>query len=810
MFTTLLLLIGCYKQVSIYQEMQSVRGPLQQGQYCSQLESPLNFRPQKYTGDKLYQTKTEGVGNRRLIADVAVPFGSNVSSLQIIPRAEWNGAQIFVSLLPTQLEYKENMATEISISQKLADNLPQNFTSSNAVDIQILPEGRLSQRRRELRSIGKDPFVFRIEIGSSNQEELIQTCSGTLGCPLQIKATYRNNYNGSLQMLSNAMYDDLAELDKYLVERASSKQVFPPKGVQTPEAIQDIKQNYGSCLTQADTTVLDSIENNFEKFYREVLQVWNNQGFDIVNTRETIETLRSHDSYLAMHGVAVSEGEYSQHSELNATTFSTLYAPQRFPHLYEQVEASQQMWDYEKEIDNRSRYLGDNIGWACWLFAQPKDIRSTCYDKMLSLQQLAVEQQVSVVDIAAKQVKQIQSFSEQQRESQYPLSIDTFSGLKLLRYSTIETPRHRLCYGYNSSIPSKNKMNDEKVLLSSIKKTGVIKNAQDFQTWVDSAIPVLQYICDTADITVPTIDQQTLTKELGKIDTLADLHDFLNPWLVLRKSIDSALPNEQILRTTIHQRIQEVIFLVDDRAESLLQRFSTPQEYKKMFCNDKAHVLMQDMLSKSRGSVIPSVNSRYSRMVQRRMLNHGVEATLSEIGGGSCAVNDTSSFFDCNPALVIDLSKEMNTGCNQSKCQTFKKDVEALKKRSESDACLDVTGNIVCNPPTIYPQSSLSVEAPWRNTGTTKVGQACFQCVSGQTVTVQLNKQGFAGDRYVLYSNKSFSVNGNDSSVGSCKTVKEKDIPKNCNKRIFKVSGSASSVYLVPASDKQCFYIEGI
>ena len=82
---------------------------------------------------------------------------------------------------------------------------------------------------------------------------------------------------------------------------------------------------------------------------------------------------------------------------------------------------------------------------------------------------------------------------------------------------------------------------------------------------------------------------------------------------------------------------------------------------------------MQDMLKKQREYVLPGVNKRYVTMVQKRMLRNGVDATLKELGSNICSIDQEDSFFDCNPALVMDLSKEMSTGCDQSKCTTFKK-----------------------------------------------------------------------------------------------------------------------------------------
>ena len=814
----LLSFLGCYKQVKI-QETLELYSDFRDEQYCTTLEAQVELRPQKYVGDKLYTPRSTAQGKTRLVADIIVPFGSHVSSLEFTPSQSLSGATVMVALVPTANEQQEGVAKKIMIQQQLADSLGDTVADNTAVHLPIFGGNQLSPKRKRLRARFKEDFVFRVEIEAADQrsrDELLMQCKNSFeGCPFKVHTTHRENYDKQLRAILSAMNTDLTALDKYLDKKAAGQSAKPPRSYETLAAIDKVGINYSDCLQSSDVIALTGLKEDFKAFAQQTEKLWNGQGFHIVDSKKKLEALKDRSEYLQDSGVAIKiPSAFGQSSKKFVGSFESLYSPNHVPHLYEQIEASQKLWDHDNQSSTRGLYTGDNLGWACWMFAQPEPLGSSnskCYDKMLSLNQIANEKRVPITQIAAEKGEAITDFLEMQKNEQYPLALELFSGVTLLRYSELDSPRNRLCYGSGSTIPSRNQTSDENDLLSLVESVKLVSTEVEFSDWAQKITPVLRYVCDTQDIKVPQLNSITIEKTLAEMDTLADLHDYLDKWLMMESDIKELLPEGSAVVFEVEDRIAQILTLVGERASTVVWKFSTPEEYRNQFCNEKAHVLMKDMLKKSREFVVPSVNSRYVMMIQKRMLRNGVDKTLKEIGTDVCLVDQEDSFFDCNPALVMDLSKEMSTGCNQSKCTTFKKDVETLKTRSASDQCLAVTGDVVCKAPTIYPNVGLiNVEAPWRNTGTKQIGKACFQCVNGKSVSVKLNKQGFAGDRYVIYSGSSFKVNGNSSSTGSCKTVKQKGIGKSCSTKTFKATGSTYTFDVSPNSDQQCFYIEGI
>lgn len=800
----LFFLLSCYKHVKILEEMKEVEfsTPIDQS-YCSVLETEIELRPQKYVGDKYYTPKTMSESKNRLVADVSLPSDSQITSLQIIPRAELNGAKVNLSLIPTALENKEGNALEISMVKTLSSQLSDDFNTKDMVEFPILSNDNLSSKRRRLRIYNNDPFVFRIEVDSQNLKELLKVCNGVEGCPIKVQTVYKNRYPESLFKVMQSLDEDMLSLDAYLNEQANGKKAnFTPPN-KTTNSINNVKNNYARCLTKEERQILNDIQASFEQFIVTSQKLWVNGQFEIVSSKTTIASFENNLSYINDNIVNVIDST-------RKIEFIDIYNSVNVPHLYEQLTASQTLFDYDQKLDKKSFYLGDNLGWACWVFAQPTNSHSKCYKSMKSLNDLSIEKKLPISQIAADKIDIIRNFMTLHNEGKYPLKLETFAGVEILRYSKFEEEKNRLCYGSGSTIPSKDIYQDEQSLLNSVVATTIVHNYHEFEDWSLKIKPILRFVCKKEDISVPTIDINLMEKELQKMDRLSALHDFLEPWLSLQNSLQTDLTKNVDIMNMIEERIGGVVRIVHVRAIELTGQFRSPTEYREQFCNMKAHSLMRDMLKESRDKIVPSVNDKYSSMIRSRMLEHGVDNTLKEIGASVCSVNQEDSFFDCLPKIEIDLSNKMNSGCEQSKCIRFKQDVEALKKRSSSDKCFNVTGNVECVVPVVYPSSGIVSDAPWQNTGEKQIGTQCFQCMDGENVSIKLSKQGFAGDRYIIYSASSFKVNGNTSSTGNCKTVKQKDINNSCSTKILSTSGSVYTFDLMPLSDYQCFYIEGI
>ena len=104
-----------------------------------------------------------------------------------------------------------------------------------------------------------------------------------------------------------------------------------------------------------------------------------------------------------------------------------------------------------------------------------------------------------------------------------------------------------------------------------------------------------------------------------------------------------------------------------------------------------------------------------------------------------------------------------------------------------------------------------SIEAPWRNSGAYEITGIVKGMNEGK-----LMKQGFAGDRYVIYSDKPFKINGNASAEGSCKTLTSEQKKKLgvdadiCQKKKIKASASGAKLLIDATEDNQYMLIEGI
>lgn len=106
-----------------------------------------------------------------------------------------------------------------------------------------------------------------------------------------------------------------------------------------------------------------------------------------------------------------------------------------------------------------------------------------------------------------------------------------------------------------------------------------------------------------------------------------------------------------------------------------------------------------------------------------------------------------------------------------------------------------------------------NIIAPWRNTGAHQITGAK---VGKNRCTIK--RQGFAGERYAIYSNKPFSVDGLNSSIAKCHTIKEPlysmlepNEEKKCHRlTVFFKRGDSQEFDLEAKSNNQVFAIEGV
>ncbi len=110
-----------------------------------------------------------------------------------------------------------------------------------------------------------------------------------------------------------------------------------------------------------------------------------------------------------------------------------------------------------------------------------------------------------------------------------------------------------------------------------------------------------------------------------------------------------------------------------------------------------------------------------------------------------------------------------------------------------------------------------AIKAPWRNIGAYEITGIVMGMNEGILI-----KQGFAGDRYVIYSDKPFKINGNASSEGSCWQLEleqkkklgvvDGDESVICHKKVFYVRGNIyeSKLLIDATEDNQYMLIEGI
>ena len=120
------------------------------------------------------------------------------------------------------------------------------------------------------------------------------------------------------------------------------------------------------------------------------------------------------------------------------------------------------------------------------MFAQPEGLgykNSKCYDNMKSLTELAQEKGVPVTQIATEKVEIITDFLKCKSKISTLWHWSYSLASTLLRYSPLDSPRNRLCYGSGSTIPSRNQTGDENALLRLVETVKLVSTETEFSDW---------------------------------------------------------------------------------------------------------------------------------------------------------------------------------------------------------------------------------------------------------------------------------------------------------------------------------------
>ena len=70
---------------------------------------------------------------------------------------------------------------------------------------------------------------------------------------------------------------------------------------------------------------------------------------------------------------------------------------------------------------------------------------------------------------------------------------------------------------------------------------------------------MLRYVCDTGDVSVPKVNEITIEKTLAKLNTLAELHDYLESWLTMETEIKEMLPEGSAIVFEVEDRVAQVL-----------------------------------------------------------------------------------------------------------------------------------------------------------------------------------------------------------------------------------------------------------
>ena len=218
-------------------------------------------------------------------------------------------------------------------------------------------------KKKRLRERPKKILYFGIEIEAPNQQardSLLKECEGFEGCPFKVHTTHRQGYKKQLRKVLTAMSTDLKAIDKYLAARAEGGSEVPPASYETTKAIDAVGNNYKDCLSDTDKIALSGLKKDFQDFADVTKKLWNDKGFNIVDSRKKLDAITRRSQYLSDNGVGMKVTNPFGGAKILTGDFESVYSPDHFPHLYEQVQASQSLWIMILNPATQF-YLGDNL-----------------------------------------------------------------------------------------------------------------------------------------------------------------------------------------------------------------------------------------------------------------------------------------------------------------------------------------------------------------------------------------------------------------------------------------------------------------
>ena len=87
-----------------------------------------------------------------------------------------------------------------------------------------------------------------------------------------------------------------------------------------------------------------------------------------------MDAITRRSQYLSDNGVGMKVTNPFGGAKILTGDFESVYSPDHFPHLYEQVQASQSLWDHDTQSSNRSFYLGTTWVGLVGCSHSPKDL----------------------------------------------------------------------------------------------------------------------------------------------------------------------------------------------------------------------------------------------------------------------------------------------------------------------------------------------------------------------------------------------------------------------------------------------------